>query len=112
MAFERKFEIEKISHHPGEENFTKADVVFSMKDDMLKGEVVQHVAITVRLSVPETSTIEELHEAVYRKAVDQLHRALAVSEGKTARQLRQEVLEDLERDQRDLDNSIASIGST
>lgn len=107
MAFERKFQIEKISNQPGEEGLTQADVVFSFPDDMPEGEVIQHVTITVRLSVAETATIAELHEAVYQKALEQRRRALAASDWKAAAQLRQEVLEDLTRDQHGLEASLS-----
>ncbi|WP_127599969.1 hypothetical protein [Nitratireductor alexandrii] len=96
------FEILDVQHHPGEEQLVKATVVFNFDDEMPNGNVSQHIAITVRLSVSEGQSIAALHEAIYQKALDQIPRVLSATEGKSAKQLRSSVAESQDRGRAEL----------
>ena len=103
MAFgTRSFEIEQIRHHPGSENLTQATVVFNFDDEMPGGAVTQNVAVTVRLSVDESATIAELHESAYRKALEQIPRVLSLTEGRSASDLRTEVVAKSQREKEEI----------
>jgi hypothetical protein len=85
----------------GEEDFTITDVnlfdgggfaygtVNFDFDDVLLGEVdVSHtVSVKVRITVPQGATVQGLNQALFVKAIDQLHHALSKAEGRTAQEL-------------------------
>ncbi|HVV93815.1 MAG TPA: hypothetical protein VHD15_10380 [Hyphomicrobiales bacterium] len=91
----------------GEEDFTITDVnlfdgggfayatVNFDFEDVLPGEVdVTHtVSVKVRITVPHGATVQGLNQAFFAKAVDQLRRALAKSDGRTAQELLSEAFE-------------------
>lgn len=73
------FEIEKVADDDG---LTVAKVHFSFEETHPSGSIGHSVTVKVRVFVPDDASIAELHEAVFRKAVDQLRHALEASEHK------------------------------
>ena len=61
-------------------------------------EVTDILTVKVRVSLPEDGTIEGLHEALYRQAVDTLAHTAARCEGRSAQELQtdahRQILED------------------
>jgi hypothetical protein len=100
----RAFDIEEITHDPQYGDLVVAKVIFGFEDPWDDETVVQGVSFKVRLSCPESSTIEELHEVVYRKALGQIPRIISLCKGKTAKQLRADVVAQAKKEQSELDN--------
>lgn len=74
-------------------------VKFSFEDKLDNGEDISHVSrITVRINTRADSTIEDIQQAAFEKAVEQIHHIAELCEGKTARDLRREA--HVERDAR------------
>ncbi|WP_457660123.1 hypothetical protein [Sinorhizobium medicae] len=81
------YEISNFNNSPDSPTMWRAEVKFS-HDEMVDDYDVAHwVMVKVRVTAPESVTVEELRETVHRKAVDQLRLALQRVEGKSAREL-------------------------
>lgn len=93
MHVREAFSITDIQHYCEPDGLAHATVVFSSSDDSEIGELHNHVQVKLCLVIPESATIEELHESAYRKAIELLHGAISRTEGKTAKQLRNEAAE-------------------
>lgn len=62
-------------------------VSFHHQEPFGDSEVGQAVEVEVRISARDDITLEQLHEALFEKAIAQLRHSLEVCEGKSAKQL-------------------------
>ena len=86
MLFPENFEISDITRYENT-GMVKAVVTFTFPDELGGTNVAQGVRITVRILTTNDVTIAQLHEALFQKAVEVLHRATSKSENTSAHQL-------------------------
>ena len=93
----------------------KAMVKFTFDDELAGGVNVSHVVqVTVRVNTHVGATIEELQQAVFEKAAEQIRRINGICEGKTAQGLVLEAEADVEarRRQNEAENPfVLNLGS-
>ena len=85
-----KFNIEKLTLHTSVDNLITADVVFWYcgPDD----EFGQTITFNVQISGDPYLSLEQIHEKLYRKAIDLAEQVLTSADDRSARQLSDESL--------------------
>lgn len=81
------FEISNLHNDPTAPRLWWAEVRVNFEETLDEFEVAHWVTMKVRVTAPETVTVQELREALFQKAVQQLRRASEVVEGKSAQEL-------------------------
>lgn len=81
------FEIREITKFADADDMVCGTVAFHHQEPLGDGDVGQVIEVEVRISARDDITLEQLHQALFEKAVSQLHLALSLSEGRTAKEL-------------------------
>jgi hypothetical protein len=89
------FEFDQFGFLPGCEG-VYGSVIFRFEDMLDDVEVAHSVIVKARIKAASSLSIADMREALFRKAVEQLSRALQVAEGKTSQQLSSEAEEKAE----------------
>jgi hypothetical protein len=90
------FEIREITKFAASDGLTAGKVCFHHQEPFGEDDVGQSVEVEVRISTRADITIEQLHEALFEKAVEELRLAVQLAEGQTAKSLLDKSLKDEE----------------
>lgn len=81
------FDITNITQNPSTHNLWSGEVRFSFDEVLNDIEVANWITIKVRVIVSETTTLQELREIFFQKALAQLSLVNSTAVDKTAQQL-------------------------
>ena len=84
MFNERQFQIHNIDYSGANPNIVTGCVTILAKE---RSNIIQAVTAKIRVQNDTSMSVEELHEALHQKAIEQLKYALNMVEGKTAKEL-------------------------
>jgi hypothetical protein len=98
------FEISRIEIGGLNRGVATGEATFTFDDSVGEVEVAHLITVKVRLRADEATTIHDIREAIFQKAVSVLAQTTALVSGKTERQLAIEVEEKLASDDVELNS--------
>lgn len=87
MFNERQFQIHNIDYSGANPNIVTGCVTILANERSDRSNIIQAVTAKIRVQNDTSMSVEELHEALHQKAIEQLKYALNMVEGKTAKEL-------------------------